>query len=80
MAGQISLKDIQAMLDVCAPGYKWSVKTHRIHVTHGKKAFRALPTGVKASKGMIECGWVRKLARQLDIVDCANREIPALTT
>lgn len=75
---QVKLSEIEKMLAECAPGYKWVEKDHRIHVSLGKKAFRNLPTAVKASKGHVECGWVRKLARALGIVDCANEKIPAL--
>jgi len=68
------------MLEVCAPGHTWEEKTHRIHVTYHGKAFRSLPTGAKSSKGLIEYGWIRKLARHLEILECANREIPGLKT
>jgi len=66
------------MLHKCAPGHTWEPKTHRIHVTYRGSAFRALPTAGKLSKGHLECGWVRKMARKLNIVDCANKALPVL--
>ena len=76
--GQIKLSEIRRMLKECAPGHVWDEKAHRIHVSYKGKAFRALPTGAHQDKGHIQRPWVRKLVRQLEIEECAKREIPSL--
>ena len=66
------------MLKECAPGFTWEEKDHRIHVTYNGKAFRNLPTGAHASKGLIQRPFVKKLAQHLGILECAQRQLPAL--
>lgn len=81
MAVQIPLETIKRMLDVCTPGYRWKVGTHRIAVIlPDGRSYRGLPTGTKKSKGLIEAGHIRKLARYLGILECAKKQIPALTS
>ena len=65
------------MLNECAPGH-WVEKDHRIHITYKGKAFRNLPTGAHRDKGHIQRPWVKKLVRQLEIEECARREIASL--
>lgn len=76
--GQIHLRDIRGMLKECAPGFVWIEKDHRIHVLWNGKAFRNLPTGAHDSRGLIQRPFVRKLAQQLEILDCAKRQLPGL--
>jgi hypothetical protein len=66
------------MLNKCADGHTWVEKDHRIHVTYRGKAYRHLPTGKKGGKGEVKRLYVKQLASQLEIEDCAKREIPAL--
>jgi hypothetical protein len=71
--GQIHLREIRRMLNDCAPDHSWVEKDHRIHVGYNGKWFRNLPTGAHSDKGHIQRPWVKKLARQLEIWECANR-------
>jgi hypothetical protein len=66
------------MLKECAPGYSWDPKTHHVWVGYNGKRYHSLPKGGHDSKGEIERGWVQALARQLGIVECANRYFPGL--
>lgn len=43
------------------------------------RAYRNLPTGKKGGRGEVKRLYVRQLATQLEILDCAEREIPALS-
>lgn len=76
--GQIRLRDIRGMLKKCAPDYVWEERAHRIHVGYRGKWFRNLPTGAHADKGQVQRPWVRKLAQALEILECAQRELPGL--
>ena len=67
------------MLAVCAPGYKHRLGTHKyIVMLPNGRTFPGLPTGTKKSKGLVEAGHIRKMARHLDILECAKKEIPVL--
>ena len=69
------------MLDACAPGYTIEEKEHHYWVRRGTKAFRSLPLGKRGSGSgaRIELGFVRKMARQLDLdPSCVGRHLPIL--
>ncbi len=66
------------MLKKCAEGHTWDPKDHRIHVGYRNKFYRSLPTGKKGRKGEVKRQYVKDLATQLEILDCAQREIPSL--
>lgn len=70
---QVAFKKVVAVLEKCAPGYELKRTTHSIAVKyHNKTAF--LPKGGhgRAGNHQIEVGHVRKMARTLGIVDCAQ--------
>jgi hypothetical protein len=76
---QIALETIWKMLDVCLKGYKRRLGTHFYLITAPNgKVYPALPTGTKKSKGSVEVGHIRKMARHFGILECAEREIPGL--
>ena len=64
------------MLKKCAPGYGWARKDHYIQVSYKQKTYYTLPTGAHNSKGEIERGHVRKMAKHLEILECAKSELP----
>jgi hypothetical protein len=78
--GTVSLKDIWAMLDKCAPGAAVVEKTHHWRVTVGDRVYPTLPKGAhgKRHNPGIEVGHVRRMARHLDILDCAKEQIELL--
>jgi hypothetical protein len=76
--GQVRLKEIQAMLSKCAPGHSRIPKKHPVWVAYRGKTFRALPRGEHGGKSEVGRGWVRKLARHLSILACAESQIPGL--
>ena len=59
------------MLNECAPGHVFAEKLHHYWVSHGGRTYRALPKGEHGGKGEIERGHVKKMARFLEIYDCA---------
>lgn len=66
----ISIKAISKMLEECAPGFSMELKTHNRVVRFNGKTYPALP-----KHDEIEAGHVRKLARNLDIFDCAKKSL-----
>lgn len=76
---QLKLNDVWAMLDACAPGHKKKQGRHRWRVLFNDR-FCWLPLGAHGHRRNpeIEVAQVQALARQFDIVDCANREISSL--
>lgn len=68
------------MLDACAPGYGRREHEHAHHVTYNDKTYRKLPLGKHGARKNpeIESGHVRALARHLNIVACAQRELPTI--
>jgi hypothetical protein len=73
--GTISLKQIWAMLDHCAPGHTRSAKLHHWWITFGEKTYRSLPLGRHGRRANpeIEVGHVRKMVRHLSVSDCAAK-------
>jgi hypothetical protein len=73
--------DVRRMLSECAPGHRFTPKTHRICVTWNGVSYWGLPKGPhgrRDGREEIEAGHVRKMARHLRIEDCARRMIPGL--
>lgn len=64
----VSMKAIQAMLEECAPGHSMELKTHNWIVRFNKLTYPSLPKYEE-----IEEFIVRKMARTLQIVDCAKK-------
>lgn len=72
--GQVPLKDVWAMLTECAPGYLARETTHHYRVTYNDRVYPSFPKGAHGkSNPPIERGPVKKLARFLQIEDCAGQ-------
>jgi hypothetical protein len=73
--GTVTLKEIQKMLDTCAKGHVF--RGHGDHyylVAYGGKTFPSLPTGKHGKANPdIQKGVVKRMAKLLDILDCAKR-------
>jgi hypothetical protein len=78
--GQVPLKKIREMLEACAPGARLEAKTHHYWVYFGDRCYRGLPLGAHGARRTveIEIGHVRKMARFLEILDCAKSQIENL--
>ena len=78
--GQIRLRKVWAMLDVCALGYRRVKRTHNWWVMYGEKTYRHLPLGPhgKQTNPDIQIGHVKNMVRHLGIDGCAKRELPHL--
>lgn len=79
-SGTVSLKDIWAMLDACAPGHKRKARKHNWLITYGALAYPSLPLGPhgKRTDPDIQLGHVRNMVRMLKIEDCAATKIEGL--
>jgi hypothetical protein len=68
------------MLAHCAPGYRMELKKHRYWVyCPGKEIFRDLPKGEHGIHDPeIQMGKVKKMARFLNIEECAATFFPAI--
>jgi hypothetical protein len=75
MSASISFREIERMMDVCAPGWTYRVSNHSRVVKYGGKVFRNLP-----KQGEIEVGFLRSMARLFNILECAKKAIPSLST
>jgi hypothetical protein len=78
--GQVSLREIEKMLDDCAPGAVVVPKPHHNWVTWNGKTYRGLPRGKHGARRNpeIEVGHVRRMARFFEILECAEAQIPGL--
>ncbi len=56
------------MLSKCAEGYKIELKTHNYFVYYNNRTFPSLPKYTE-----VEPGHVKKLARTLEIYECAKK-------
>ena len=76
-AGLVSLADIKAMLEACAPGARIESKLHRNWVYANGLIWRGLPLGPHGARKNpgIEKGHVKKMARYLGILDCAKKHL-----
>jgi hypothetical protein len=61
------------MLDECAPGYTFELKTHFRHIKYGGKTYPSFPKHDDP-----EIFDVRKMARFFSITKCAKKHIPAV--
>ena len=84
-SGVVTLEQIIAMLEACAPGYEREEKEHHHWVRYNGRVYWRLPKGAHRHRGArsgraeIEIGHVRKMVRFLDIdSDCAAQHLPAL--
>jgi len=70
--GQVPLLNVFAMLDACAAGHTRVQTKHHYCIRFNGKTFPTLPRGEhgKANPG-IQRGVIKKMARHLDIYDCA---------
>ena len=78
--GQVSLRDIEDMLDDCAPGAVIVPKPHHNWVVWNRRTYRGLPRGKHGTRKNpeIEVGHVKRMARFFEILPCAQSRIPAL--
>ena len=80
--GTVTLREIWDMLEVCAPGHTREPKTHNWRMTFGTKVFPTLPVGEhgarKSGSTEIQVGVVKKMARELGILECAKNNLPQL--
>ncbi|HAM57560.1 MAG TPA: hypothetical protein DCQ64_19965 [Candidatus Rokubacteria bacterium] len=75
--GTVTLKEVRAMLETCAPGHVF--RAHGVHyflvAFHGQ-TFPSLPTGPHGKGNPdIQVGVVRRMAKRLGILACAIREL-----
>lgn len=73
----LRLKDIWAMLDVCAPGHQRRQTDHAWRVTFNGRTYATLPLGPHGRRENpdIETGHVRAMVRHLQIAGCAARQL-----
>jgi hypothetical protein len=79
--GRIDLKTIRRMLEACVPGTRLVEKTHHLWIyPPSGPYYPSLPRGEHGTRQNpeIEVGHVRKMARFLGILKCAQREIENL--
>lgn len=70
---QVAFKKVKKILKKCASGYELKQYPHYIAVLYQRKT-AYLPKGGHGRQGnhQIEVGHIRKMARTLDIEDCAK--------
>ena len=70
---QVAFKDVVEILEKCACGYELKRYPHSIAVLYQEKT-AYLPKGGHGKQGnhQIEVGHVRRMARMLDIEECAK--------
>lgn len=75
--GLVSLKEIQNMLDECAPGAFIEHKPHKNWVHWNGRIYWGLPLGKHGARQNpeIEIGHVKKMARFFEILDCAKKQL-----
>jgi hypothetical protein len=78
--GLVSFKQIREMLDECAPGARILAKVHHNWILYNGLTYRGLPLGKHGARKNpeIQVGHVRRMARHLGILECAQRYIPLL--
>lgn len=79
-SGTITLDEIWAMLDACAPGHKRKQRDHNWIITYKDKTYPSLPVGEHGARRhvSIQVGHVKKMVRILGIADCAKKKIERL--
>jgi len=63
------------MMDICAPGWTYRTSNHSRVVKYNGLVYRNLP-----KQDEIEVGFVRSMARHFNILDCAKKAMPSLST
>ena len=71
MSALVGWKAVQKMLDDCAPGWTWQLKTHFRLINAKGRTYPTLPKNAE-----IEVGHLRKMARHLGILECAKKHLP----
>lgn len=74
--GQVPLRDIWEMLDKCAPGHTRKLGTHYYCIQYNGRAYRSFPKGEHGrANPPIERGHIKRMARLLQIYDCASKTL-----
>jgi hypothetical protein len=68
--GQVPIKDVWDMLDTCAKGHTRGEYTHFYWIRYKTKTYPSLP-----KKSQVDRGHVKKMARHLEILDCAKTQL-----
>lgn len=68
----VSVRDLRAILTICAPGFDWSATDHFYCVKFNGLTFPSL-----AKKDMIQGGQIRKMARHLGVLACVLAQLSA---
>jgi len=78
--GQVPIKDVWAMLEACAPGYKAVERDHHWCVYYKAATFPTLPKGEHGGRKNpgIQLGHIKRMARLFGILDCAKSQIQTL--
>ena len=71
--GQIELRDVMAMLRECAPDHTVKEYTHSLCIMLNGLTFPTFP-----KKRQVDIGQVRKMAKELRIIDCAKGHIQSI--
>lgn len=83
-SGQVSHKEIWAMLNACAPGWTKEESEHYYRVMWKGRTYSALSKGQhgkKKGQGLVEVGHIRQLVRQLRVdMTCAKKHLPILNS
>lgn len=75
--GTVTHKEVRAMLEACAPGHVFRAHgDHYYLVAFNGRTFPSLPRGAHGkSNPEIQIGVVKRMARLLDILACAERQL-----
>jgi hypothetical protein len=78
-SGQLKHAQVWKMLNKCAPGWTKIEHTHDYRIDYNGRTMYSFPLGNrKMKRGEVQIHFVRKLARVLDIEDCAKEVLPQL--
>lgn len=73
MSASVRFSDVERMLEECAPGYTLRLATHSRVISYNGKTYRTMPKFPE-----VELGHIRKMARYLQIMECAKRHLAQL--
>lgn len=68
--GQVPIQDVWDMLTACALGHTVQATTHFYCIRYKAKTYPSFP-----KKRQVDVGHVRKMARHLEILDCATKHL-----
>lgn len=68
MPASIAIKDVERMLEKCAPGFRMRLTNHFRFVYFNELVFPTLP-----KHDNIHVGHIKKMARTFNILDCAKK-------